>query len=196
MPGQRHFLQTDDQPRPHQPECVETHPHEVEPLLSAVDFGTCHWVLDPWAGTKGVAAAFRQRGITCVTNDINPVHRTDTHCDALQPSWYLGFYNRGNPPDAIVTSPWFRLLDLALPLAVLYATKVAALHVPGHYITDAHPARVRYLHTLHRQGRLAIIVALPRKHMGRRCLWIVVFASRTLRNTSTFTSLHIWRIWR
>jgi hypothetical protein len=46
--------------------------------------------------------------------------------------------------DAVVTSPWFAALDLALPLLVhnlsffLSAVDtVACIHVPGHYFTSA-----------------------------------------------------------
>jgi hypothetical protein len=82
--------------------------------------------------------------------------------------------------DAIVASPWFTVLDLALPLAVHFARSVACVHVPGHYVTDAHPNRAAYLQTLMAAGRLHILWNLPKGPSGRRCGWLLVFASNEL----------------
>ena len=115
------------------------------------------------------------------SSDLSRLHAVPRHADALQP----GFYRRAQAEqaiDAVVTSPWFAALDLALPLAVLAARAVACVHVPGHYITDAHPARVHYLRELMREGRLHVLWNLPKGPMGRRCGWVIVFATPQLAN--------------
>ena len=112
-------------------------------------------------------------------NDISGRHEAERHEDALQP----GFYRQVKEfwhYDAIVGSPWFSVLDLALPLAVCFAPLVA-FPGPGDYVTNAPPIRREYLRALQGEGRLALLVGLPRGRVGRRCLWLVVFASRALR---------------
>ena len=159
---------------------------ELAPLLQVVDFSKCTGVLDPWSGTGTVARVFRQKGYMTYRNDVFTGHEAERHEDALQP----GFYRRVQDVwsyDAIVASPWFAMLDLALPLAVSFAP-VVAFHVPGHYVTDVHDVRRGYLQSLAKAGRLALIMGLPRGRMGKRCMWVVVFASRCLRKQMLRTS--------
>ena len=79
--------------------------------------------------------------------------------------------------DAVVMSPWFSFLDIVAPLACLFAASVVCVHVPGHYITDATPARFAWLRNMKMAGRLHLVLGLPRGLMGRRCIWMCVFAS-------------------
>jgi len=174
-PGGPRFLQHEGQHTPGQPECVVTQPAEVVPLLEAVDLSHCSYVFDPWSGTGGVPLALRAKSLSVVCNDINVRHVADFHLDALQPVTYRKVEHVHGRPDAIVCSPWFRVLDLALPLAVMFAGLVACVHVPGHYVTNAHPARLAWLRRLRDAGRLALLLGLPRGATGQRCLWLVVF---------------------
>ena len=179
VPGGSRFLQELGQPNTGGPECVATLVEEIEPLFRCVDFGQCSGVLDPWSGTGTVARVLKKEGLPVLRNDISGRHEAERHEDALQP----GFYRRVKEAwhyDAIVGSPWFSVLDLTLPLAVCFAPLVA-FHVPGDYVTNAPPIRREYLRALQGEGRLALLVGLPRGRVGRRCLWLVVFASRALR---------------
>jgi site-specific DNA-cytosine methylase len=182
MPGQANFLQRAGQQRPGQPQCVATTLPEVEALLQIVDLSQAPNVLDPWSGTGGVTDNLRTAGLHVRSNDINPAHKAHTHEDALQPVFYRRRLREG-PVDAIVTSPWFAMLDLALPLAVLTASKVVCAHVPGHYVTDATAPRRAWLAALKDQGRLHFIWGLPKGEIGRRCMWLLVFATPELRDT-------------
>ena len=179
-PGQPGFLQREGQPRPGEPECVATLHAEVLPLLAHVDLRGVGVVLDPWCGTQGIAATLRAHGLSVLTNDINPSHPADSHGDALQPSFYSALAAQGLV-DVVVTSPRFILADLALPLAVHFAKVAACMHLPGHYLTDAHPARLSWLRALHAAGRLHVVLGLPKGPLGRRCMWVVVLASPGLR---------------
>ena len=150
-------------------------------LLDFLDISHLGRVIDPWSGLGTVAQGFARHGIRVHTNDVEPARAADTHMDALQP----GFYRMSRARvglDAVVTSPWFATLDLALPLAVLAARTAACIHVPGHYITDAHPARATYLMRLIGEGRLHMLCNLPKGAMGRRCVWIIIFASSALKD--------------
>ncbi len=87
----------------------------------------------------------------------------------------------GAPFDAVVTSPWFSVLDVALPLLVDAARVVACVHVPGHYLSSGPLPRFAYLQSLQRQGRLLILYGLPRGPTGWRCAWLVVFRSAAIK---------------
>jgi transposase InsO family protein len=154
---------------------------EVTPLLSQVDFSAVRVVVEPWCGTGGVTARLQECGVMIHTNDRDPQREAQTHLDALQPGTWRQWQVEWGCIDAVVTSPWFTLLDLALPLAMAYAEMVVCCHVPGHFLTDAHPARAAWLARLHRQGRMHVVMGLPRGVMGRRCLWLLIFASRELK---------------
>ena len=154
---------------------VPTTPGEIHALLERVDFTQVGSILDPWAGTCAISEQFAKAGLQVWSSDINPCADTDTHGDALQPSFYRCMARRMGL-GAIVTSPWFAVLDLALPLAVMAARCVACVHVPGHYITDAHPRRASYLQGLMASSRVHIVFNGDKGPMGRRCAWLLVFA--------------------
>jgi hypothetical protein len=119
---------------------------------------------------------FAAAGLPVVDNDINPRSPARWHQNALQPSFYHSVAQHV-AIGAVVTSPWFAVLDIALPLAVAVSPLVACVHVPGHYVTDAHPSRVSYLRRLMQEGRVHFLWNLPKGPSGRRCCWILVFAS-------------------
>ena len=153
--------------------CVTTKPEEVACLLEAMDFSYCATIVDLWAGQNSIQQAFKQCGYSVITNDLNSAAATDYHLDALQPATYQQLQQK-HGLDAIVISPWFALLDLALPLAVAHASWVVCCHVPGHYIFSPTEPRRRWLQTLLQQQRLHLLMGLPRSNMGMRCLWVVI----------------------
>jgi hypothetical protein len=162
------------------PPLTPTGENEVHALAAFLDLSQLSTAVDPWTGTGTIARLLGQRGMHVRTNDIAFVHKAHTHADALQPAFYRAASSKMGI-DAIITSPWFTALDIALPLAVLASRVVACMHVPGHYVTDAHPARADYLRGLMREGRLHLLWNLPRGPMGRRCGWLIVFAHASLR---------------
>jgi len=160
--------------------CVATAAEEVEPLLGCLHMQHIHTVLEPFTGTGGIANVLRRSKHVVITNDLNPKHRALMHQDALQP----GFYQRVlkiTPIDMVICSPWFAHLDIALPLAVLTATKMVAVHIPAHYWTNATLARYAYLKPFFTTERAHFVWGLPRGPMGMRCAWLCIFASSTLK---------------
>jgi hypothetical protein len=93
-------------------------------------------VLEPFIGTGTISAALRAAGSARVsTNDLSSLRPADTHLDALQRQSYSDISSlTGAPVDAIVTSPWFTVLDVAVPVMVEAASVVTCVHVPGHYL--------------------------------------------------------------
>jgi hypothetical protein len=180
MPGAAGFLQAQpDGSR--RPECVPILESEVERLLECVNLAACATVVDPFSGTGTITRVLSKTGRRVYTNDIHPGHTAVSHRDALQPGFYTELRQQLGVVDAIVTSPWFAALDLALPLLVEAAASVACVHVPGHYLTSGVEPRYKYLRELQAQGRLHVIMGLPRGPMGRRCIWLLVFRSSAVR---------------
>jgi hypothetical protein len=165
--------------QPHLAPLAPTEPHEIQTLLAAVDLTQVGTILDPWAGTGSVKSVCTKAGLPVVDNDINPASPARWHKNALLPSFYVQAAQR-MAIGAVVTSPWFAVLDMALPLAAAAARSVACVHVPGHYLTDAHPSRVAFLRHLMQEGRVHFLWNLPKGPSGRRCCWIMVFSSPAL----------------
>ena len=160
---------------------VPTMPAEVEVLLQQVDLVHAGTIVDMWSGTNGIASVLAEHGLSCHTNDLNPSVEAHTHHDALQPGSYEAV-RLARGMDCIVISPWYCVLDLAIPLAIRYSTTLVCCHVPGHYFTNAPAPRRAMLKSLADQRRLHIVMSPHRSAMGMRCLWIVVARdSATLR---------------
>ena len=157
---------------------------EIMPLLDILDFTQLGQIVDPWSGTGTVCKSLATKNISVITNDIDESCKADTHLDALHPSYYT-LAMRTVGLDAIITSPWFAMLDLAVPLAANAVNSVACVHVPGHYVTDAPQRRADYMVRLMQAGRLLIIFNLPKGPLGRRCAWLVIFATAAMKEALT-----------
>ena len=184
VPGGRLFHQTEGTYHPGEPQRVATALPEIQELLLAVDFTGCRAILDPFAGDDNIRTAFNAAELDVLTNDVNPLLDSDHHMNALQPSTYAAL-QEGQQLDAVVMSPFFTVLDLALPLAVHHAEQVVCCHVPGHYVTNAPRARMDWLGQLQAEERLMLIVGLPRGPTGRRCMWLIIFKTKRLRDRMT-----------
>ena len=109
MPGGPKFLREDGRP-----ELASTHPEEVAVLLKSVDLSWCGCVCDPWSGTGTIKRVLTAEGHVVYTNDICTMYEADTHHDALQPRFYEQGRAQGRL-NAIVCSPWFKVIDIAPP---------------------------------------------------------------------------------
>ena len=181
VPGGQRFLQTQGSYHPGQPQRVATLEPEIDELLNVIDFTHAPAIFDPFSGDNNIKKAFNQAGLDVTTNDFNFQLPTDYHLDALQPRTYEEL-RTDQPLHTVVMSPFFAVLDLALPLAVLYAEQLVCCHVPGHYLTNAPPARLSWLIQLQDAGRLMLVMGLPRGPTGRRCMWLIIFADPLLRD--------------
>ena len=156
---------------------VCTVPAEVSRLYSTVrleDIGGA--LLDPWAGTCTIEATLQIHGIQVISSDLNPKSPAAHHYDALSLQSYDELMRTHGPISGIITSPHFAVLDIAFPLAVAASRSMAAIHCPGHYYYDATKQRWSMFERLQDEGRLEVIAGLPLGPLGRRNIWIVVFA--------------------
>jgi hypothetical protein len=84
-------------------------------------------------------------------------HDADLHLDALQPLFGAEVSEverlTGTLVDAVVCSPWFTVLDIAVPLLVQQARVVAC--IPGSYLASGVSARYRFLRQLNCRMRAA-----------------------------------------
>lgn len=163
-------------------QCIATAPEELAWLLSRVELRDCAHILEPFNGTGAISSALRAVGHRVLTNDLSLARPADLHLDALQPGFYTTVARQlAAPIDAIVTSPWFAVLDIVLPLLVAAARVVVCVHVPGHYVSSGVEPRHQYLRQLQREGRLLVLFGLPRAATGWRCAWLVIFRSAALK---------------
>jgi len=155
---------------------VVTMPDEVRLLAAHVDLAALGHTWDLWAGTGTIQRTLAHHHVTVRSNDLNPLMpRMHTRLDATEPTSYAIWQRAGL--DCVISSPMFALLDIALPLAVHFCRQAVCMHVPATYYTDATSQRLAYLRNLESQKRLRTIMHLPRGPLGRRCMWIVIFAS-------------------
>ena len=150
---------------------VPTDPLEVKALLSAINFAGCATFYDPFAGSGTIAKEFNTAGYSVRENDVNPAWGHPTTADALQPHSYQ------LPYDVIVTSPPFEVLDIAVPLLATKAAVAACIHVPGHWISNPRVARQLWLQKLAQQGRVHIVMGIPRGAGNTRCAWVIISPS-------------------
>ena len=163
-----------------QPLCVPTPVSAYRDLCNNIclpAFGTT-LVLDPFAGTGTARRALAP--LPVVTNDINPAAPTQYHVNMLQPSAVaaLASVACGLRPErhAVVTSPQYVHLDIALPLLVQQVDTVCCVFTHAGFLEDHMPARGRYLSALSRAGRLRIVTCneiMPHRRVG---IWICVCA--------------------
>ena len=149
-----------------------TVPEEVQVLLRALDFSGCSVSYDTIAGSSTIVEQFRVQGYTVVQNDITSYWQHPSAVDALQPYTYDWVV-----PQVIVSSPPFDALDMAAPLMAAKAGAIACIHVPGHWLTSRRVGRQRWLQQGAMEGRLHIIMGLPREATGQECAWFLVFAA-------------------
>jgi len=149
---------------------VATTPNETQQLVS-----TLHWlpnddIWDPYSGFGSISAVLRSEGRAVTATDIHPAFSDRRHgpVDALQPAVIRRF-----TANVVVTSPIFKLLDIAIPLAA-EGRELACFHTPLHYVFDAHPARRAFLRKLSKQGRLHILLCRDKGPLGRRNVWVII----------------------
>ena len=167
---------------------------EIAPLFDAVQWGQVGTVLDPWAGSQTISQVMRAQlpHVNFVDNDLDPATKCEYHMDALQPMNLIQCGHLLERP-AVVTSPFFACLDVAVPLLITYFP-VCFIHVPCTWVFSATPQRQAYIAQLVEEGRVQIITNLARGSAGAwRCCWFCVFDTEdTRRNVMTRDLLVQW----
>ena len=154
-----------------------TTPEEVRHLIPHIKWDKLKIGLDPWSGTSTIARELKDtkssRHIRMFLNDIDPETTANDHKDALQPKNWVR-WKRYFKQDFVITSPYFGALDIAVPVMAQY-TKVLLVHVPGTWIFSATPQRRAWLTSLTDDGRLRVIMNLPRGNAGAwRSCWMII----------------------
>ena len=163
-------------------ECVHNTFGEIERLFKCIHTKELYNVCDPFNGTGTICRYINDflTDINVTTNDISMVHgNSDFNENALDENFYTQFHE---PFDAIITSPWFSILDLAIPQMLKHVKYFVAVHVPAYYLTNAHESRTAYLKRLVRDGRVHVEGNLPHAVIGWKCVWLVIFKHRQLGN--------------
>ena len=159
-----------------------TMPSEIRRLASVIDLshqqvGT---VLDPWAGTCTIEAVLSKfYGAAVLSNDYNPASPAPFHLDSLRAESYDQFCaeasKRGSYLGAIVCSPHWALMDVALPLALQAAAHVVCLHVSSQFF-ETYPARRRAFMDSYARAGLRLDINLAQKNTSSTSgKWVILF---------------------
>ena len=155
-------------------ETIVTMPSEVRTLLQFVDLTNITGIYDLWSGTRTIEMVLYQHSVKVHSSDFNPKSPAG-HADAMDVATYSGYKQRPEGLKVIISSPDFRLVDIAVALAVQAVELFACIHVPGDYLSNAHPARLQFFMHLRAKKRIILIQNLPKGPIGRSCQWIVIF---------------------
>lgn len=157
-------------------ECVETMNDEVTRLLEIVNFQSIRKILEPFDGTGTISNVLKKslsKDVKIITNDICPEHGNPELCEnALDNK----LYNEIGQVDAIITSPWFVMLDIAIPLMLKHCKSFLAIHCPSYYMTNAPNPRLKFIKKLAKENRVISISSMTRNNPTRMsCIWLVIF---------------------
>ena len=174
LPGHERFLKSDGKT-----ECVKTVPEEVDRLLEVLNMDGVKTIIDPFDGTGCISSMLKKnlsKDVKITTNDICPEHGNPHLCDnALDDKLYVD----NGPFDCIITSPWFSMLDIALPLSMKHSKQFVALHVPSYYITNAPTPRMEFLKKLSIEKRIFVVSNMTKNNPTRMsCVWLLIFSSK------------------
>eukprot|EP00854_Cymbomonas_tetramitiformis_P024862 gene24862-30301_t len=149
---------------------VATTPDETRQLVGILRWFPNDSIWNPYSGFGSIPAVLRSEGQTATSTDIHPAFSDHQHgpVDALQPAEVRRF-----TANVVITSPIFKLLDIAIPLAA-EGRELACFHTPLHYVFDAHPSRRAFLRKLSKQGRLHILLCRDKGPLGRRNVWVII----------------------
>jgi hypothetical protein len=172
-PGEIQRLYQDLEPNDGPP----IHINDIELLLNDVTIKDEIIGMDPFSGQNTISIESKKFGYKIITNDINPNAKTHFKLDAAQPQFYKDMVTR-KLNSFFITSPWFPILDIVLPLMVAFAKNAAFVHVPGYYISCAPKARLNFFAKLAAEERIHFIYGLPRGPAGFGCVWICVFKNK------------------
>ena len=157
---------------------------EIDTLLRSVDFSYSPSIIDICAGSGDLSHYLRSLQYSVVSNSASVEEGVchDYHYDALQPATYKKLMSEYGS-HVIIATPMNGLVDVIVPLAVLYAQHFACCRVPCSYLNDRllYPARDEWLRRLQNQRRLLVIyptVSYGGSLLAAGCVWLVVFASQ------------------
>ena len=77
--------------------------------------------------------------------------------------------------DVVVCSPWFTVLDLAIPRLLCYGAPLICIHAPAHYVTNMPTPRRNWLARYTADDVLVVIGLRDIGPVGRRCCWLLFF---------------------
>lgn len=146
----------------------------MDMLNTAINFGKCKLILDPWAGSKAVAKGLLTGPALLCTNEKLGAKDYNLNLEPLEAFLYDKVKQSYGHLDAIVMAPPTSLLDIALVNAVEFAEKIVCMYAPESWLLAPSDARRALLTQLEREQRLVVI-----RDVDPECThcWICVFES-------------------
>lgn len=159
-----------------------TMPTEIHRLADIVDLSSdaVGTIFDPWAGTLSIESVLsKYHGARVISNDFNPASPAQFHMDALRSTTYdlaeTYAQEQGSSVGAIVTSPHWRLLDMAMPLAIQRAASVVCFHVGAQFFDSAPARRRQFWQKLSDENRRVDVQLSQRNTASGTSRWLIVF---------------------
>ena len=159
-----------------------TMPTEIHRLADIVDLSSdaVGTIFDPWAGTLSIESVLsKYHGARVISNDFNPASPAQFHMDALRSATYdlaeTYAQEQGSSIGAIVTSPHWRLLDMAMPLAIQRAASVVCFHVGAQFFDSAPARRRQFWQKLSDENRRVDVQLSQRNTASGTSRWLIVF---------------------
>jgi len=111
---------------------------QVDDLFANVPFHIAGSVLEPCSGHGALTKPLRERGLTVITNDIDPRVAADMHYDTRDPNalWPGRDFSDMAPVDWVITNPPF---SLAVPIFLNMVNRARLGVIFQHRITFAEP---------------------------------------------------------
>jgi hypothetical protein len=164
---------------------ILTMPSEVQRLADIIDLSpqAVGTVFDPWAGTLSVEAVLsKHHNSRVISSDFNPASPAQFHMDALRRETYIFAQDEAHSQrsylGAIVTSPHWKLLDVAMPLAIDHAACVTCIHVGAQFFDTAPSRRRQFCQKLSDEERRLDIQLSDRNTASGTSRWIIIFKSK------------------
>jgi len=130
----------------------------------------------------------------CFVNSFRPQRAGHTNFDPLSTALHE-FYASGVGIDCYVLAVAPELLDLMLPLALVYAHRLVVAYVPVTYVTHAESHRHAWFAGLRREHRLLVVHVEPSQGPALTHGWLLLFPTQSMR-MSMFPSTCAHCLWR
>ena len=151
-------------------------------LQRVVNLRMASSLVDPWGDMLPEGACvWAELGLGVLRNAAKATAGFELQGDAFQPGWYQEVAGK-KVLGTVVSMPWVRNLDVAVPLAVAYASEAVCMEVPIAWLANAPPPRAAWLEGFREQGRLLCIMGsmgLPATTTAVQ--WLCIFRHEWIR---------------
>ena len=155
--------------------------HTLDALKAVLHLPALHTVLAPLDCADQVAEVFQRPGVLAFSNHPHSLSRASTHLNPFAAATHE-FYAAGDGIDAYFLNVQPYLLDVMLPMAVMYASMAVIALVPVSYMFPAPPCRAAWLaDEVWSTGRGLFLRIVQENGLLCSHGWLIIFAEPSAR---------------